>query len=92
MFRRRACKARSTPVRADAVKLESMEMLLREKLAYNMRVARERSGISQRRFGMMVGLSRSHVMDIESARVNITLDTLERVAYGLGVEPWELLI
>ncbi|WP_268830287.1 helix-turn-helix domain-containing protein [Collinsella tanakaei] len=55
-------------------------------------MARERSGISQRRFGMMVGLSRSHVMDIESARVNITLDTLERVAHGLGVEPWELLI
>lgn len=69
-----------------------MEMELREKLAENMRAARERSGISQKRFGMMVGLSRSSIMDIESARANVKLDTLERVALGLDVEPWELLI
>ncbi len=68
-----------------------METLYRQKLGENVRIARERAGISQRDFCLMAGISKPVLIGIEKGARNIRLSTLIRVAEGLGCEPWELL-
>lgn len=63
-----------------------------QKLSDNVRRARERSGLNQRDFALMVGVSRPIISAIEQGKeINIKLTTLHRLAKGIGVEPWELL-
>lgn len=80
MFRKRA----STLVRMDTSPSQN--------LSDNVRRARERSGLNQRDFALMVGVSRPIISAIEQGKeINIKLTTLHRLAEGIGVEPWELL-
>lgn len=69
-----------------------MDISLSQKLSDNVRRARERSGLNQRDFALMVGVSRPIISAIEQGKeINIKLTTLHRLAKGIGVEPWELL-
>ena len=47
---------------------------------------RESQGLSQRRFSLMIELDRVTLDRIESGIGNPTIDTLQRIADGLGVE------
>ena len=41
--------------------------------------------MSQRQFALMIGMDRTFLSTIESGRQNVSIDTLERVAKGLGM-------
>lgn len=62
-----------------------------EILAVNVKKYRQRCDLSQEEFANTIGLSPSHLREIEHARGNPTLDTLDRIAKGLEVTPEALL-
>lgn len=55
------------------------------------RALREKRGWAQDELAYRAGLHRTYVGGIERAERNATLQTVERLAGALGVEPWELL-
>jgi transcriptional regulator with XRE-family HTH domain len=50
------------------------------------RVARERTRMSQEALAEKIQMRRENVIRIEKGRANVTVDTLVRVASGLGLE------
>lgn len=56
-----------------------------------LRERREAAGISIGRFVLMVGMNKSYYIGIEQGRHSPTLDTVEKIAAGLGVTPADLL-
>lgn len=58
------------------------------------RTLREAAGLNQEQAAKKAGIgSKSRWADIESgARANITIDTLDRIAAALDVEPADLLV
>ncbi len=55
------------------------------------RATREEMGHTQERFAHEAGIDRSYYGAIERGEYNVTIDTLVKVANGLGVGAWELL-
>ena len=53
---------------------------------------RESQGLSQRRFSLMIELDRVTLSRIESGIGNPTIETLHRIADGLGVDIAEFVI
>jgi len=60
-------------------------------LAKNMRQLRARIGVSQEALAAECGINRTYLSSVERSERNISVDNIERIAKGLGVEPWELL-
>lgn len=54
------------------------------------RALREEAGLSTREFALMVGRSKAYIIQLENGRRNVSLDTIERIADGLGVSISEL--
>ena len=67
------------------------ELTARTLLAQNLRVMRMMRGWSQEMLAERAGLDRSYVGDVERARRNIGLDSLERLADAFGLSVQELL-
>lgn len=65
---------------------------LREVLAYNVRAFRVLRGLSQERLGFEAELDRTFVSQVERARINLSVDNIERLARSLNVEPNLLLV
>ncbi len=57
-----------------------------EKLATNLKAARERKGLSQRALSTLAGVPQSHISKIESGVVNLTLSSLTAIANALDLE------
>ena len=57
----------------------------------NLRRLRNRLGVSQDEFADLAGLHRAYIGAVERGERNITLDTLQRIAAALKVDPTELL-
>jgi len=53
---------------------------------------RTKLGITQDELGEKVGLNPKYISAIECGQRNITIKTLEKIANGLGVELFELLL
>lgn len=67
--------------------------LLQAVLAENVRVERARRQLSQEALADKANLARTYVSKVEQGDgVNVTLDVLQRLAHGLGVEAHTLLI
>jgi transcriptional regulator with XRE-family HTH domain len=60
-------------------------------LAGNLRNLRTSIGVSQEELAHRCGLHRTYIGAIERGERNVTLNTVTRVAEGLGVNPLELL-
>jgi transcriptional regulator with XRE-family HTH domain len=56
-----------------------------------MRAIREGARLSQRELAQSLSLHRTYVGAVERGERNLSLQTLERLAHGLGVDPVELL-
>ncbi len=69
----------------------AMDTVVSKTLARRVREGREVMGLSTYRFGLMVGLCGTTIRKLEQGDANVRLDTLERVASGLGTEAWLLL-
>jgi transcriptional regulator with XRE-family HTH domain len=68
-----------------------MEGDLQARLGDNLRALRERSGTSQEQFSEMLGIHRTYLGGLERGERNVTLQTVERLADRLGVDPHDLL-
>jgi ribosome-binding protein aMBF1 (putative translation factor) len=60
-------------------------------LARNVLVLRTRRGITQTQLAAELGVKQPRVAEIEAARANVQLDTLDRLPRVFGVEPCALL-
>ena len=61
------------------------------KLGTAIKTLREKQGLSQRGFSLMVGVNRSHLENIENGKASVGLDVLCRIADGLGVKVRDLI-
>jgi transcriptional regulator with XRE-family HTH domain len=61
-------------------------------LIANLRILRERHGLTQESAAEAAGFEYKYFQKVESGRKpNLRLDTLERLARAFGLEVWELL-
>lgn len=58
---------------------------MKKEFGDRVRALREQAGLSTNKFALMVGLSKSFIIQIEHGRRNISLDTIERIAAGLNM-------
>lgn len=63
----------------------------RRRLGMRIRQLRTEQHLSQVTFSYMLSMNRGHLIDIEMGRCNVSLDTLTRVAEGLGVHIYDLV-
>lgn len=68
-----------------------MQSELAERVGARIRALREKRGWRQIDLAAHAEVSQTHVSDIELARREICLYTLEKIASALDVEPFELL-
>lgn len=62
------------------------------RLASRLRLLRQRHGLTQEQFAEAAGLSYKFYQQIEAGRKKqLWLETVERLAVGFGLEPWQLL-
>lgn len=69
-----------------------MEGDLQRTVGRNVRVRREALGESQEAFASRIGVHRTYLGGVERGERNLTLQSVERLARLLGVEPLRLLI
>jgi len=64
---------------------------LRERAGRNIRRYRLERGLTQEKLAEIAGIERSYVAQIETRRLNISLEVLERMAVALSVDGMQLL-
>jgi len=64
---------------------------LRETLAKNIRLVRNKLGLSQEQLADEAGLHRTYIGSIERAERNVSVDNIEKIAKALKVKPTDLL-
>ena len=64
---------------------------LQKVVGRNLRAYRMERGLSQEDFAEVVGVHRTYMGGLERGERNLTLQSLERIAEVLGVEPRELM-
>ncbi|WP_281663549.1 helix-turn-helix domain-containing protein [Paraburkholderia fungorum] len=80
----------SAPLRGPDPKAKLVS--LRDVLAYNVRVYRVEKSLSQEELGFAAGLDRTFISQVERARVNVSVDNIERLAIALAIEPFQLFV
>ena len=69
-----------------AQKLDPRTKRAARELGRRMRAARREIGLSQEKLATKIGMTRSNYARLEQGTSNVTLDTLRRIADGLGAE------
>lgn len=64
---------------------------LRVRLGHTVRELRSSAGYSQESFAAKIKVHRTFMGTIERGNTNVSLDTIERLAKGLGMSVWELM-
>ncbi|MCG8274076.1 helix-turn-helix domain-containing protein [Aquamicrobium sp. NLF2-7] len=64
---------------------------LRAIIGSNIRRHRKERGLSQQDFALEINMDRTYFAGVERGERNVSLDNIERIADGLGVEPFVLL-
>lgn len=64
---------------------------LQKVVGRNLRAYRLERGLSQEDFAEVVGVHRTYMGGLERGERNLTLQSLEKIAEVIGVEPEELL-
>ncbi len=64
---------------------------LNQVIAMNIRAYRKYYRLTQKELAERAGITRCHLNDIEHLRKNISIQTLEKIAKKLEVEPYKLL-
>jgi transcriptional regulator with XRE-family HTH domain len=59
--------------------------------AEHVRALRQKRGLSQEGLAERTGLHRTYIGSVERAERNVSIDSMERIADGLGVELAEML-
>ncbi len=58
---------------------------LMQEIGVRIKMLRENSNLSQRRFAMMIGMNRTYLSGVENGLRNISITNLQKIANGLGV-------
>lgn len=58
----------------------------------NLRRYRLKRGLSQEKFAETCGLHRTYISSVERFQRNVSLENVGRIAEGLGIEPYKLLL
>lgn len=61
-------------------------------IAVNIRRFRTLKGVSQQALALEIDMDRTYLGGVERGERNVSVDNLERIAAGLDVEPWRLLV
>jgi transcriptional regulator with XRE-family HTH domain len=70
-----------------------MECKTVQRLLRRLKALRVERGLTQEEFAEKAGLSYKYYQAVEAGRkMNLRLSTLERLAKGHGMEPWQLLL
>ena len=64
---------------------------LRDVLATNMRRYRATRKLTQEALAFESGINRTYLSAVERSERNVSIDNVERIARGLGVDAWLLL-
>ncbi|MDT9591582.1 helix-turn-helix transcriptional regulator [Nocardioides zeae] len=64
---------------------------LQRTVGRNLRAYREARGLSQEAFAERLGVHRTYMGSVERGERNLTLQTVERLAFQLSVQPHDLL-
>lgn len=62
-----------------------------EKIGRSIREAREKQGLSQDKFALMIGMDQTYLSRIEQGKRNPTIKMLAKIARGLGVDVRDLI-
>lgn len=68
-----------------------MEGQLQKTVGKNLKLYRQRHGLSQEEFAHQLSVHRTYMGGVERGERNLTLRTVERLAESISVEPIELL-
>lgn len=71
--------------------MENLNDRRRKLLGQRIRMERVAAGLSQRSFAPIAGTNQSYLWEVESGRVNASVDFLCRVADALGVRVADLI-
>lgn len=69
-----------------AAKLDPRTKRAAREIGRHIKSAREEAGLSQEKLAAKIGMTRSNYARIERGATNVTIDTLIRIAKGLGVD------
>ncbi len=64
---------------------------LQRNIGDNLRAHREAKGLSQEDFADELNVHRTYMGGVERGERNLTLETVEKFAAMIGMEPWALL-
>ena len=64
----------------------------RSRLSLNLQLARTLLGWSQEQLGLRCGLKRTYIGALERGEINPGIDNLDRIAKGLGIDCYVLLL
>lgn len=62
-----------------------------EQFGERIRQLREERGWTQFEMSERVAIDRSHLSEVETAKIEVCLRNLALIAQGFGMEPWQLL-
>lgn len=66
-------------------KLDRDVLRLAEGIGEQIRAAREAAGLSQEAVALKIGMTRTNYARVEYGKTNVTIETLIRIASGLGL-------
>ena len=58
----------------------------------NVKKHRLKMKLSQEKFAELCGLHRTYISDIECFQRNVSLESVQKIAEAIGIEPYELLM
>lgn len=70
----------------DKLYLKRYAMAPKERMAGQIKMLRERRGMTQEQLAQKSGIGRSHLARLETGKQDPTLSTLEKIAAALGVK------
>ena len=64
--------------------------MIKERLGNRIRELRHKTGLSQEKFALNIGMDRTYFASVEAGKRNIAIVNIEKIANGLGVSLSEL--
>ena len=71
---------------------DRLQLSSRGRLSVNLQMARTLHGWSQEQLGLHCGLKRTYIGALERGEINPGIDNLDRIAHGLGLDGYVLLL
>jgi len=66
------------------------DFMIKERLGNRIRELRQKTGLSQEKFALKIGMDRTYFASVEAGKRNIAIVNLEKIANGLEVSLSEL--